>query len=54
MAKYDITYSCGHSATIQLYGKNERDNAILFGLTKMISVIDMNNILFDLGLELLV
>lgn len=38
----------------QLYGKNERDNAILFGLTKMISVIDMNNILFDLGLELLV
>ena len=23
MAKYDITYSCGHSATIQLYGKNE-------------------------------
>ena len=23
MAKYDITYSCGHSATIQLYGKTE-------------------------------
>ena len=29
MAKYDITYSCGHSATIQLYGKtSERERKI--------------------------
>lgn len=38
----------------QLYGKNERDNAILFGLTKQISVIDMNNILYDLNLDILI
>ncbi len=38
----------------QLYGKNERDNAILFGLTKQISVIDMNNMLYDLNLEILI
>lgn len=23
MAKYDVTYSCGHTDTVQLYGKNE-------------------------------
>ena len=23
MAKYDVTYSCGHTGTVQLYGKNE-------------------------------
>ncbi len=38
----------------QLYGKNERDNAILFGLTKRISIIDMNEILYDLNAEILV
>ncbi|MCQ2354018.1 MAG: hypothetical protein MJ102_02815 [Clostridia bacterium] len=38
----------------QLYGKNERDNAILFGLTKGIGIIDMNNLLYDLNLEILI
>ncbi len=37
----------------QLYGKNERDNAILFGLTKQVSVIDMNDMLYDLNLDIL-
>lgn len=22
MAKYDVTYSCGHTDVVQLYGKN--------------------------------
>lgn len=34
----------------QLYGKNERDNAILFGLTKGIGHDDVNILLYDLGL----
>lgn len=38
----------------ELYGKIERDNAILFGLTKQISVIDLNDMLYDLNLEILV
>ncbi len=38
----------------QLYGKNERDNAIMFGLTKEISLIEVNALLYDLGLEILV
>lgn len=29
MAKYDVTYSCGHTATVELYGKHsDRDNKI--------------------------
>jgi hypothetical protein len=29
MAKYDVTYSCGHTETVQLYGSNrERDQKI--------------------------
>lgn len=38
----------------QLYGKNERDNAILFGITKKMNMIDMNNLLYDLNLDLLI
>ena len=38
----------------QLYGRNERDNAILFGITKHISIIEMNNLLYDLNLEILI
>ncbi len=36
-----------------LYGKIPRDNAILFGITKELSVIDINNLLYEMGLELL-
>ena len=38
----------------ELYGKELRDNAILFGLTNRMSVIDVNGMLYDLGLPLLV
>ena len=37
----------------QLYGKEGRDNAVLFGLTKHLSVIDVNEILYELGFSLL-
>lgn len=37
----------------QLYGKDERDNAIMYGLTKRLSIIDVNAILYELNLELL-
>ena len=37
----------------QLFGKSARDNAILFGITKKIGVIEINNLLYELGLELL-
>lgn len=37
----------------QLYSKEERDNVILFGLTKKLSIIDMNGLLYELNLELL-
>lgn len=37
----------------QLYSKDKRDNAIMFGLTKQLSIIDVNGILYDLNLELL-
>ena len=37
----------------QLYAKNERDNAILFGLTKKLGIMDMNDLLYDLNLEIL-
>ena len=36
-----------------LYAKAARDNALLFGLTKHLSVIDMNCLLYVLGFELL-
>ena len=36
-----------------LYGKNLRENAILFGLTKHYSVIEVNDALYTLGEELL-
>lgn len=38
----------------QLYSKNKRDNAILFGISKKTGIIDINNLLFDLNLEILV
>ncbi len=38
----------------QLYAKNERDNAILFGLTKGLPIVDMNDLLYDLNLEILI
>ena len=37
-----------------LYGKDERDNVILFGITKQLSMIDLNELLFELGLDILV
>ncbi|MGM9680008.1 MAG: XRE family transcriptional regulator [Eubacteriales bacterium] len=37
----------------QLYGKDERDNVILFGLTRRLSVIDINELLYELSLDLL-
>lgn len=37
----------------QLYGRNERDNALLFGIVKHASVMDINNLLYDLHLEIL-
>lgn len=37
----------------QLYGKEERDNAILFGLTKKYSIIAMNILLDEMHLPLL-
>lgn len=37
-----------------LYGKNDRDNAILFGLTKRLSIIETNNLLYDLNIDFLV
>lgn len=40
----------GYSA---LYSRELRDNAVLYGLTKALSLIELNGILFDLGLELL-
>ncbi len=36
-----------------LYVKTGRDNAILFGLTKKISIVEMNNLLYDLNLDIL-
>lgn len=36
-----------------LYSKELRDNAILFGITKKLSIIEMNSVLYDLDLELL-
>lgn len=36
-----------------LYAKTARDNALLFGLTKGLSLIDLNCLLYELGLELL-
>lgn len=38
----------------QLYGRNLRDNAILFGLTHHLSVIELNTTLYDAGLDILV
>ena len=37
----------------QLYSKEERDNTILFGLTKQLSIIDINDLLYEMHLELL-
>lgn len=38
----------------QLYARNERDNAILFALSKSLSVVDLNSLLYELDLDLLV
>lgn len=37
----------------QLYGKKERDNVILFGITKGLTMIEINDVLYEMGLELL-
>ena len=37
----------------QLYSKEERDNVVLFGLTKQLSIIDINDLLYEMRLELL-
>lgn len=37
----------------QLYGKDMRDNAILFGLTKGLSIVEVNGMLYELGFSLL-
>ena len=26
--KYEVTYSCGHTGTVQLYGKQMKENAL--------------------------
>lgn len=38
----------------ELYVKNERDNVLIFGLMKKIGVIEINSLLYELGLDLLV
>lgn len=38
----------------ELYVKNERDNVLIFGLMKNIGVIEINSLLYELGLDLLV
>ena len=40
----------GHA---QLFGKKSRDNAILFGITKQLTVIEINDLLYELGVDLL-
>ena len=37
----------------QLYAKDERDNVILFSLTHRKGILDVNALLYELGLELL-
>lgn len=37
----------------QLYAKDERDNVILFGITRKLTMIDINELLYELGLNLL-
>ncbi len=41
---------CGYPS---LYAKDLRDNAIMFALTKRISIIELNNVLYELGLEIM-
>lgn len=36
-----------------LYGRVKRDNAILFGLDRKLSVMELNELLYELGLEIL-
>lgn len=36
-----------------LYPKNERDSIIIFGLQRKLSIIDINNLLYDKGFEIL-
>ncbi|MDD6489141.1 MAG: hypothetical protein PUG48_04930 [Clostridia bacterium] len=36
-----------------LYPKNERDSIIIFGLQRKLSVMDINNLLYDKGFEIL-
>lgn len=38
----------------QLYSKEKRDNVLLFGIIKNLSIIDINDLLYEMGLELLV
>ncbi len=42
------------SGYAQLYIKDSRDNVLLFGLTKALTVIEVNCLLYELGLALLV
>lgn len=37
----------------QLYSKDERDNVILFGLTKKLSIIEINDILYEMNHNIL-
>ena len=37
----------------QLYSKEERDNVILFGLTKHLSIIDINDLLYEMNYGIL-
>jgi hypothetical protein len=37
----------------QLYAKHERDNVLIFGICKKLSLISINDLLYDLGLDLL-
>lgn len=37
----------------QLYSKEERDNVILFGLTKTLSIIEINDLLYEMNYTIL-
>lgn len=36
-----------------LYAKDERDSIVIFGLQRKLSIIDINNLLYDKGFEIL-
>lgn len=43
---HSLLCSCGYA---DLYAKNKRDSVLIFGLTKNLSVLETNNLLYELG-----